>query len=261
MDQSHPCPKCGKIKTREEMRGVRRDAQCRECKAAAAHAYYLGKSVTTRRNVPQNASMMERLLYYTTGTDDPEGCWLWTGQVDGYDRQGQGIVHDHGRRIKAHIAMWKVTRGSVPTGLFVLHHCPIRDNKLCVNPQHLYLGTKSDNTNDMYRRGGRIVQNQRLSDDDIATIHRLVSRMSQAAISRLFHVSQPYISRIVHQERRTVARGGLLAPVPSLSDADVLTIRALRREGMTLHTLAQRFNRSITTIGFLVRYQSYKHLP
>jgi hypothetical protein len=81
------------------------------------------------------------------------GCWLWTGAL-GMD--GYGIrVHLHGEERKprrAHRASWEIFRGPIPDGLWVLHRC---DNPPCVNPDHLFLGTQTDNIRDAVRKGRR----------------------------------------------------------------------------------------------------------
>lgn len=82
----------------------------------------------------------------------PCGCWFWTASVrpDGY---GQ-IMTKKGLPRKANRAAWEIYRGQIPEGLFVCHTC---DNKLCVNPDHLFLGTALDNVRDMDRKGRRVV--------------------------------------------------------------------------------------------------------
>jgi hypothetical protein len=76
------------------------------------------------------------------------GCWEWLRAVrtDGY-----GTVKD--RRditVGAHRVSWQEHKGEIPEGLHVLHKC---DNKLCVNPDHLFLGTHKDNMKDMIGKG------------------------------------------------------------------------------------------------------------
>lgn len=81
-----------------------------------------------------------------------EGCWLWTGTQNG---RGYGSIHD-GRRetrrtLKAHRVSYELAHGvEVPSTLEVMHSC---DNRLCVNPDHLSVGTKADNMRDMSAKG------------------------------------------------------------------------------------------------------------
>jgi len=78
------------------------------------------------------------------------GCWLWTGSVQS---SGYGEAHDRSREhrhVGAHRLAWELFRGAIPEGLWVLHKC---DVKLCVNPLHLFLGTRQENMDDMKRKG------------------------------------------------------------------------------------------------------------
>lgn len=75
------------------------------------------------------------------------GCWLWTGwkNPDGY-----GKVRFQGRRLFAHRFSYERVNGLVPHGLVVRHTC---DQRSCVNPDHLVVGTQADNIRDMVSRG------------------------------------------------------------------------------------------------------------
>lgn len=75
--------------------------------------------------------------------DPLSGCRLWTGPIstDGYGMASAG---------RAHRVAWQLTNGQIPAGMLVCHRC---DVPLCVNPDHLFLGTAKENTQDMMRKG------------------------------------------------------------------------------------------------------------
>ena len=70
------------------------------------------------------------------------GCWEWTSAMDG---RGYGVISKNNKAVKAHREVYKLFIGPIPDNLCILHKC---DNRRCVNPDHLYAGTKSDNAQD-----------------------------------------------------------------------------------------------------------------
>jgi hypothetical protein len=75
------------------------------------------------------------------------GCWIWTAPLS---TQGYGWFRCNGQRMHAHRFSLQHFKGPIPEGLYALHTC---DNRWCVNPEHLYAGTQSENIRDCVTRG------------------------------------------------------------------------------------------------------------
>jgi hypothetical protein len=127
-------------------------------------------------------------------------CWEWTGKslMSGYGR-----MRFNGSYKGTHRISWEISNGDIPKRLSVLHKC---DNRLCVNPEHLFLGTQKDNMLDMISKGRSNPQqgdshcHAKLKKDQVLLIRkRLAQGESQTALSHEFNVHQTTIYDIKAQ--------------------------------------------------------------
>lgn len=145
------------------------------------------------------------------------GCVIWTGASVPF---GYGVIRFDGRQQYAHRVAWQLGVGQIPDGMSVLHRC---DTPSCVAVHHLFLGTLSDNTQDMLRKGrgaggppkgdrnpmrlyrgllsGDRNGNAKLTWPKIRDIRRSYeSGETQVSIAARHGVGQAVISRIVRRE-------------------------------------------------------------
>lgn len=147
------------------------------------------------------------------------GCWNWLG---GKQKDGYGTLVVNGVSVQAHRLMYELFKGKIPKGMCVCHHC---DNPSCVNPSHLFLGTRADNNRDRANKG------------------RTKANVGQ--------------TMKLHPERR--ARGERQGSA-KLTEADVKEIRELYSGGLSQRILATMFGVSKTCIGEIARGENWRHI-
>lgn len=75
------------------------------------------------------------------------GCWIWEGSCSS---RGYGKIRYKGKIYSSHRLSYEIFKGAIPTGMFVCHTC---DVPCCINPNHLFIGTPKENTEDMFSKG------------------------------------------------------------------------------------------------------------
>lgn len=132
------------------------------------------------------------------------GCWMWTG---GTRPNSKGVLYprhwtDDSESIGAHRFSFELVHGAIPQGMYVCHKC---DTPLCVNPDHLFLGSHQDNMCDMVAkqrsftgRGEDKKGRSKLTNQQADQIRKM--GMSHSKIAAMFGVSATTIGRIKRKE-------------------------------------------------------------
>lgn len=158
------------------------------------------------KKIGNNKTTEERFSYYSSSPDE-KGCINWLGQKDknGYGR----IKQMKGKRIRAHRYSYQTFVEVIPEGYLVCHKC---DNPSCVNPEHLFLGTPKDNSQDRSKKGRgannnltgiplRLLPNSKLTKEEVLQIRDLLKSKAllNKEIAKLYGVHR---STILHIKKR-----------------------------------------------------------
>jgi hypothetical protein len=123
-------------------------------------------------------------------------CWEWTGSI-ARDSRRKGHPTPQfffdGKSMKASRAAWALFHGPIPDGINVCHTC---DNPICVNPDHLFLGTQADNMRDCSLKGR--IPSSKLNADKVRELWRLhATGLSWRKISKRLGVSERAVGMVL----------------------------------------------------------------
>lgn len=138
-----------------------------------------------------------------------DGCWNWQGSICPCTGYGKISVHD--RPIGTHRLSYELFCGPIPRGMSVLHKC---DNRRCINPDHLFLGSQVENVRDMWNKGrgvkppthfGVSNSNATLTDGQVDQLRSEYAskKIKQRDLAKKYGISQSTVWRLVHGITRT----------------------------------------------------------
>lgn len=137
----------------------------------------------------------------SSGLGPSGNCWEWT-RCKTRKECGYGVITHNRKRILVHRFSYEIHKGSIPEGLKACHRC---DNSICVNPDHIFLGTQVDNIRDMKNKGrqnkGIYHAKSKLSDGKVRFIRNLhaTKTWNYSQIARMFRISPSQIRNVINK--------------------------------------------------------------
>lgn len=203
-------------------------------------------------------------------------CWVWTG----FGTNGYGMFCANGKRYSASRYSYELLRGPVDPSLWILHHC---DNPSCVNPVHLYAGTVIENNADMVARDryssgdkhyskthpelrprGVDVPHAKIADAEVLEMRRLYrDGANLPELANRFSVSSGTVFNAVRGKTWKHLPDAVIRPVRAhkkMTVEMVRELRELRRGGMQIQELSQRYGIFRSTVEKIISRLAWKHV-
>lgn len=215
----------------------------------------------------------------------PQGCWLWQGKPN---HKGYGRFCTKKQVILAHRFAWEITNGAIDSDeLCVCHTC---DVPACVNPSHMFLGTRADNNTDMRNKGrdaplphkksstsfqtgvtsGENHPRAKMTEENVREAINLRNQgWSFRDLANRYGVKPSTIHNAVkgttwqiiegekyHPEKRI----GDSHPNSKLTEQKVREARLLHKQGWTGRSLAKKYEVTEATMGYALNNKTWRHL-
>ena len=194
-----------------------------------------------------------------------DGCWKWTGN-GGISQDEYGYTYVHGRFTSAHRLAYAIFVEDFPIEMHVLHHC---DNPSCVRPDHLFLGTNTDNCEDRARklRGVR-----KLTVEEVEFIRESYREgFTQYELAEVLEITQSSVRDALvgatykflpHPEsplKKNNAKGERCRHT-KLTTEQVKEIKSLLRRGTHCNRIAKRYDVYPSTIQSIKNGKTWRHV-
>jgi hypothetical protein len=219
--------------------------------------------------------LLERFEQFLPQTLDEHSCWEWQGvRLKG----GYGKIMENGhtkRTLLAHRVAWEAHNAEpIPPGMCVCHAC---DNRACVNPAHLFVGSHVDNMQDMIGKGRKVVtagersSTAKLTEQSVLEIRELGSQgLRQIDIAQRFDISRASVGLILSGQnwKHLPLRPSLQASKPRgsahhgarLTPEQVLEIRQAAEAGETRKSIANRYGVTPENVSCIVLRKTWAHV-
>lgn len=173
-----------------------------KCQYAARQGVIPAAMLAAATIATANVDPIDRFVRLTI-KDVSTGCILWAGGIGKRKRDGYGNYSVKGNRVRAHRFSYAAFVGTIPDGLGVLHRC---DNRQCVNPAHLFVGTNATNVHDMVSKGrnvrGEDSNFSKLKEIQVLSIRRLFGAGETCSmLAKRFGLDYSAVRLIVHRKR------------------------------------------------------------
>jgi transposase-like protein len=183
-------------------------------------------------------------------------CWIYKGKKL---KSGYGQFWFKRKNTLAHRTSWIIHKGDIPEGMCVCHSC---DNPSCVNPNHLWLGTHKENTQDMIKKGRKKIQQKKIPEESRQVIIDLyLQGNTTRSLAKQFNVNLRTIGRILRTKIPAENQEGENNFKSILTEQEVIEMRKMYRpRKMGYHKISKKFGVAKSTAMKAIKGVTWKCL-